>query len=235
MRHLHLAVIMILLSLATPALALDGQIGTHDPSTVVECEGKFYRYATGNLTPMVSDDGWTWKRGAVSPLAEFGGRIPETVRSLSPANRGTQVWAPDVVKIGETYYLYYAVSAWMDYRSVVGLMTSPTLDPQSPKYKWTDCGPIVWSDGKDGMNAIDPGVMYDPSTKSRWMVYGSYHGTIQLVELDPHTGLRKNKNVPTITVASQSEAADLMYHDGWYYLLTNHGSCCQECYHQAAR
>ena len=48
---------------AGPALALDGQIATHDPSTVLFCNGKYFNYGTGNGIPiMVSDDGWTWHR-----------------------------------------------------------------------------------------------------------------------------------------------------------------------------
>ena len=27
--------------------ALDGQIGIHDPSTIVVCDGKYYTYGTG--------------------------------------------------------------------------------------------------------------------------------------------------------------------------------------------
>ena len=32
------------------AFALDGQIGIHDPSTVVLCNGKFYTYGTGGTS-----------------------------------------------------------------------------------------------------------------------------------------------------------------------------------------
>ncbi len=37
----------IVLSLSAPALALDGFVGIHDPSTVVLCGGKYYTYGTG--------------------------------------------------------------------------------------------------------------------------------------------------------------------------------------------
>ena len=53
----------VILLLAAPALALDGQVGIHDPSTVVLCGGKYYTYGTGSGS-LVSDDGWTWRRGA---------------------------------------------------------------------------------------------------------------------------------------------------------------------------
>ena len=75
---------------AAPVFALDGQIGTHDPSTVIQCDGKFYFYATGNMATTISDDGFTWRRGP-SPLAQFDGRIPETVRALSPASKEERV------------------------------------------------------------------------------------------------------------------------------------------------
>ena len=49
--------------LVGPVLALDGEPGMHDPSTVIQSGGKFYVYATGNGLPaFVSDDGWTWRR-----------------------------------------------------------------------------------------------------------------------------------------------------------------------------
>jgi hypothetical protein len=35
------------LTLASPAFALDGQINTHDPSTVIQCDGKYYVFGTG--------------------------------------------------------------------------------------------------------------------------------------------------------------------------------------------
>ena len=40
------------------SLALDGQPGIHDPSTIATCNGKFYTYGTGGGA-LVSDDGWT--------------------------------------------------------------------------------------------------------------------------------------------------------------------------------
>jgi len=60
------ALLGIALALATIAFALDGQIGIHDPSTVVQCNGKFYTYGTGGSS-LVSDDGWTWRRGTALP------------------------------------------------------------------------------------------------------------------------------------------------------------------------
>src|ERR1017187_4701779 len=89
------------LALATIAFALDGQFGIHDPSTVVLCDGKYYTYGTGG-TPLVSDDGWTWRAG-VRPL-------------LTGA-------APDVIHIGDRYYMYIATP------SLASSETPPALAP----------------------------------------------------------------------------------------------------------
>jgi arabinan endo-1,5-alpha-L-arabinosidase len=37
-----------ILSVATTAFALDGQVRIHDPSTVIQCAGKYYTFGTGS-------------------------------------------------------------------------------------------------------------------------------------------------------------------------------------------
>jgi arabinan endo-1,5-alpha-L-arabinosidase len=74
MRQFALAAAAMLLALA-PALGLDGEPGMHDPSTVIEANGKFYVYATGNGLPaFASDDGWTWHRSGSVMQAVPGGK-----------------------------------------------------------------------------------------------------------------------------------------------------------------
>jgi arabinan endo-1,5-alpha-L-arabinosidase len=206
---------------AARALGLAGDIFIHDPSTVVLCDGHYYVFGTGPGIPMLSSsDGFTWQRGG-----RVFDRIPESVRSYVPKNNGRDVWAPDIIHIGDRFFLYYAISSWGQYVSAVGLMTSPTLDPERPDYKWTDRGMVVHSVAGENLNAIDPGVCRGPGG-DLWLSYGSYHGAIQLVQLDPRTGLRIAPNSQVWIIASQSEASDIIYHDGYYYLFVNHGSCC---------
>src|SRR4051812_29167574 len=77
-----------LLSLPGTATAqLAGEPFIHDPSTVTLSDGKYYTFGTGR-GGLVSDDGWTWHRGGERP----GGGV-----------------APDVIKIGDRYYVAYAV------------------------------------------------------------------------------------------------------------------------------
>ena len=82
------APVLLLLLAAAPAFALDGQVGIHDPSTIVRCDGKFYTWGTGGRG-LVSADGWTWERGGTYG----GGGL-----------------APDVIHLGDRYCLYYAVA-----------------------------------------------------------------------------------------------------------------------------
>ena len=201
MKYVLLATGLVLVSIA---LALDGQIGIHDPSTIAICNGKFYTYGTGG-NALVSDDGWTWRRGTQLP------------------RRGL---APDVIHIGDRYYVYVAANIGAQPKAAVNMIWSKSLDPDSPDYKWEEGGVVASSDGVEDCNAIDPGVFLDPTDGRLWLTYGSYFGYIRLVELDPKTGKRKDPNDKPVDLAVNCEASDMMYHDGWYYLLATHGSCC---------
>src|SRR5688572_18959199 len=207
---------------ALPALALDGEIIVHEPSTLIFHGGRYYTYGTGNGLPILtSEDGWTWKRAGTLMSAVPGGKAgPEVL-----ARGGNNTWAPDIIRIGEKFFVYYSAPGTQP-KSAIGLLVGRTLHPSSPDYRWEDGGPVVWSDGVEDSNAIDPGVLLAPDGRL-WMVYGSYFGYIRLVELDPRTGQRRYPDRAPANVAINSEAAILIHRDGWYYLLVTHGSCCQ--------
>ena len=202
MKYTFLTAVLTLTSLA---FALDGQIGIHDPSTIMLCDGKYYTFGTGGAA-LISDDGWTWSRG------------------VAPGRRGM---APDVIHIGERYYMFVAANIGGQTRADINMISSKTLDPDSPDYKWEEGGVVASSDGVEDCNAIDPGVFLDPTDGRLWLVYGSYFGYIRLVELDPMTGKRLNPDDQPLNIAINGEASSMMYHDGWYYLLVTHGSCCR--------
>lgn len=220
-KTLH-ALLAITLLLTASLTALDGDPAIHDPSTVVVESGRYYTFGTGGGIPILaSDDGWTWERiGSVADGVE-GGLPAESVL----ARGGRNTWAPDVIKSGDRYFLYYSAPA-MQPKAAIGLLVGRTLDPDSPDYGWEDGGPVVWSDGLEDLNAIDPGVFRDPADGRLWLVYGSYFGYIKLVELDPGTGQRLHPDREPVNVAINSEASIMIAHDGWYYLLVTHGSCC---------
>lgn len=211
-----------LLLAVSPVLALDGEPGLHDPSTIIQAGGKFYTYGTGNGLPAyVSDDGWTWRRAGPVMQAVPGGKPgPEVL-----AKGGNNTWAPDIIRSGDKYFLYYSAPATQP-KAAIGLLVGTTLDPASPDYKWEDAGPVVWSDGVEDCNAIDPGVFRDPTNGTLWLTYGSYFGYIRLVQLDPATGRRLHPDRKPGDIAINSEASIMIFRDGWYYLLVTHGSCC---------
>ncbi|HEY9137236.1 MAG TPA: arabinan endo-1,5-alpha-L-arabinosidase, partial [Terriglobus sp.] len=204
LQALPLVLFAAVVAAAPIAFALDGLVNIHDPSTVVQCNGKFYVYGTGG-TSLVSDDGWTWRAGT------------------RPTRTGL---APDVIHIGDRYYMYVARNSGVT-KGDVNMIWSKTLDPASPEYKWEEGGVVASSDGVEDSNAIDPGVFLDPTTGRLWLVYGSYFGYIRQVELDPKTGKRLHPGDKPRDLAVNCEASDMIFHDGWYYLLATHGSCCR--------
>jgi arabinan endo-1,5-alpha-L-arabinosidase len=196
---------LALLPVLSSAFALEGQIGIHDPSTITRCDGKFYVWGTGG-NPLVSDDGWTWRQGAV------------------PLRTGL---APDVIHLGDRYYMYVARNVGGQPKAEIDMISNQTLDPGSPAFKWEDGGIVASTNGVEDCNGIDPGLLLDPKTGKLWLTYGSYFGYIRVVELDPKTGKRVDPKSKPVDLAINCEASVMIYHDGWYYLLATHGSCCQ--------
>ena len=207
----HILAASVLLAASVPTLsaqaqALDGEPYIHDPSTVTQCEGKFYAFGTGG-GGLISDDGWTWHSGAVRP----GGGA-----------------APDVIHIGDRYYIAYGSTGGGlngGHSGTIHTMWSKTLDPKSPDFKFNDDSVVASSDGVEDCDAIDPSFLLDPTTGRLWLTYGTYFGYIRLVELDPKTGKRIAGN-QAINIGIDMEATDLIYRDCWYYLLGTHGTCC---------
>ena len=178
----------------------------HDPSTIAECDGKYYTFGTGG-GGLISEDGWSWHSGADRP----GGGA-----------------APDIMKIGDRYLCIYGATGGGlggGHSGRILTMWNKTLDPKSPDFKWTEAVEVCASDGMEDQDAIDPGMLLDPTTGRLWVSYGTYFGTIRLIELDPKTGFRVKGNKEK-DIAIDCEATDLIYRNGWYYLLGTHGTCC---------
>ncbi len=133
--------------------------------------------------------------------------------------------APDVIHVGDYYYLYAASNPGGQPHSRIVMAYTKSLDPESPDYGWQNGGVVNETDGVEFCNGIDPGLLYDTTTKTMWMTFGSYFGYIRVVELDPKTGKRIDNLFTDIAI--NCEASTMIYHDGWYYLLATHGSCCR--------
>jgi arabinan endo-1,5-alpha-L-arabinosidase len=200
----RLALVAAAVSTAPAHGQLAGDVFIHDPSTVIESDGKWYTFGTrgGGLA---SEDGWTWSSGPVRP----GGGV-----------------APDVIRIGDRYYVAYAVGGGGmngGHASEVKVMWTRSLDPASPEFGYHDVGTVASSDGIESNDAIDPAFLL--AEGRLWLSYGTYFGSIRIIELDPATGQRMPGNQP-VDVAIDMEATALLHRDGWYYLLGTHGTCC---------
>lgn len=187
-------------------------------------------------------------------------------------------WAPVVRKVRDGLYrMYYSIvvdnyiktgapnneenfdNSWTE-RAFIGLME--TSDPASNV--WEDKGMVICSSSDKAMdgwtrpslgnwdayfyfNAIDPTYIIDGGR--HWLVYGSWHSGIAEIEIDPETGLPKNKlgnpwgisNWTTGTygqlVARRgtsrwqgSEGPEVVYNPetGYYYMFLAYGSLAVE-------
>jgi arabinan endo-1,5-alpha-L-arabinosidase len=199
-------------------------ITTRDPSSIMKCKEEYWVFYTGRGVPSYrSRDLVKWEHGpAVFKTA------PEWIAKIVPANRNMQYWAPDIIKLGDRYLLYYSVSSFGKMTSAIGLSTNPTLDPDDPAYHWTDQGFVVRTQDGDGYNAIDPSVFLDRDG-SLWLTFGSYWSGIKLLQLDPQTGkpLTPDSKPFSLAYNKSIEASYLCRHDDFYYLFVNWGSCCQ--------
>ncbi len=201
----------------------DGKLWVHDPSRALECDGKFYLYTTGEFIPSrVLSDLIRWEKGP--NVLE---KVPDWMKKLVPKADGKFVWAPDVIKSKDEYWLFYSYSTFGSQTSAIGLLSNSTLDPSKPDYKWEDKGLVLATNGTQKANAIDPAPVFDG--QKLWLSYGSWDkGGIHLVQLDAQTG--KPLGAPFSIASGQPtgpEAPYLTFHDGYFYLFENEGLCCK--------
>jgi arabinan endo-1,5-alpha-L-arabinosidase len=197
---------------------------THDPSTVIKCKDQYWVFSTGRgIRSYHSTNLVDWEPGP--PV--FTNSLP-WVAKAAPSNPGADFWAPDVIRLGDRYLLYFSASKFGANTSAIGLATNPTLDPGDPHYHWTDQGIVVESVSSDNFNTIDPTVFQD-ADKSLWLGFGSYWTGIKLIQLDPGTGKRIAADSPMYSLAwtNEIEASCLYRQSGHYYLFVNWGRCCR--------
>ncbi len=203
----------------------------HDPSMMRD-GAHFYEVDTGgpgvpgSLFLRRSTDLRRWEElGPVAPTLPTW--VPSTL-GLEP----DRLWAPDLSYFRGRYHVYYAASKFATNNSVIGLLTSPSLDPASPGHGWVDEGPVLRSTpGVDDFNAIDPDVVFGADGRL-WLAFGSYGTGIKLRLLDPATGKPSPQDPTTYPLASRPppgaiEGASIVHRAGWYYLFASFDGCCR--------
>jgi arabinan endo-1,5-alpha-L-arabinosidase len=198
LRLLDAAVAWLALSSTLAQAALTGNVRTHDPSRIVKEGNRYYLFATGaNIASKYSDNLVHWTSGPnvfAAPPAWTTSAVPGFTNNF---------WAPDVMKVGDEYRLYYSVSTFGSQVSAIGLATNATLDPASPQYQWVDQGPVIQSQVGSPYNTIDPSV-YEDHAGRMWLTFGSFWNGIDVTELDPLTGKRITPNSFTTRIAHKS-------------------------------
>ncbi|MBN1851070.1 MAG: arabinan endo-1,5-alpha-L-arabinosidase, partial [Pirellulales bacterium] len=155
--------------------------------------------------------------------------VPAWTRQKVPGTDG--IWAPDIVRVNDWYYLYYSCSTFGSQRSVIGLAVNQTLDPADPKYHWEDRGEVIASQRGDSFNAIDPAMFVDRDGKA-YLFWGSFWSGIKMIELDPDHGKPKD-GAEILAVADRLEppnaieAAYVIFRHGHYYLFVSFDACCE--------
>lgn len=141
--------------------------GVHDP-TIIESDGKFYLYSTDTRQPETS--GIPIRKSENLVKWEFKGQAMSGVPS--DAKRWSQavgLWAPEIIKYGDEYRIYYSASTFGSTTSYIGLATAKT--PLGP---FEDKGVIVKTNPElCDHNAIDANVVTDKKGE-QWLVYGSF-------------------------------------------------------------
>src|SRR5258706_2494548 len=203
---------------------LKGDIRVHDPVMIKQGD-TYYIFHTGKgISVKTSKDKITWKRaGSIFSVNE----LPAWHKREIPGQDGS-LWAPDIHYYKGKYYLYYAVSAWMNFNSGIGLATNTTLDSSDPAYHWKDEGLVInYKNGGEGVNVIDPNYFMDKDGKG-WLFYGSYKAGLRCVQVDPLSGKLIN-DPPQLTVITKAlgEGVFIIKGEGNYYIFASRGICCK--------
>lgn len=192
---------------------------THDPAIFQDpISLKYYIYCTGAICQR-STDLIHW---------EMVGKVVDSPPiESSEWVGGTDIWAPDIVKVGDEYRLYCSNSTWGVRQSCIFLAVAD--NPEGP---FIPRGCVLKTTDKMPVNAIDANIITDVKTGEMYMAYGSFWGGCYLLQLDPKTGLAVEKGIGTCIAArpqwtsSAIEGPYLIHNPDtdYYYLFVSYGS-----------
>ena len=199
-----------------------------DPAVLKAPDGFYYVYATQteregrwvNLQVARSRDlkHWQW----------IGDALPSKPRW---ASRTQDFWAPDVVRDGKIYYMYYSAKPDnADERHGLCLAVATATRPEGP---FTDIGhPLQCG---EGFVNIDPMALDDPATGRKLLYWGSGFQPIKVRELAADRVSFAPGSSPKNLVSPSSEKDRfpvlvegpwVVRREGWYYLFYSGDNCC---------
>ena len=192
---------------------------THDPAIYKDpVSENYYIYCTGAICQK-SKDLVSW---------EMVGKVVDVPPTESSDWVGsTDIWAPDIVKVGDEYRLYCSNSTWGVRQSCIFLAVADNAEgpfiPRGCVLKTTDEMPV---------NAIDANIITDVKTGEMYMVYGSFWGGCHILALDKETGLAKEEGIGICLarrpawVSGGIEGPYMIYNPDteYYYLFVSYAS-----------
>lgn len=209
-----------------------GEVEVHDP-TLYRDGDTYIVAATHNSIRTAPSLGGPWTEVGDVPKADW-------TFAISP---GT-LWAPQVVRVGDTFYYFYSQSSFGSQTSAIGLKTTQT--PTVPSSYVDHGGPIIASGAASGSddpfehNAIDPHVQQD-AEGNWWIAWGSHWDGIMIQGLaaDLVTPIGEMTQIasrgserfpvqPGFPVPpNRVEGPAIFHRGGYYYLLTGWDWCCR--------
>ncbi|MFL5349678.1 MAG: family 43 glycosylhydrolase [Hyalangium sp.] len=206
-----------------------------DPTVIrgqQEGDTSWYMYCTSDpLNDQDKDSSGKYKQHFIpmlksSDLAEWTYVGDAFTAPPGYAKPDTDLWAPEVVYFGGKYYLYYTVVDTIEGGSAIGVATS-----DGPVGPWTQASkPAVEPHeapccGGSRRQVFDPEVLITDSG-DKYIYYGSYFGGISVRTLSEDGLTSDPYSQVEVTVANRYEAANIIKHGDYYYLLASSTNCC---------
>ena len=196
-----------------------------DPCVVRDEKGEFWSFSTCRRV-LHSVDGCEWEKWSDSIIKKpsWG-----DAHFSAAGKAGAELWAPDVVKIGDKWIYYYSISDF-GYAAGIGYATADEVGGP-----YTDHGRLFWSEEtgeKESVgviSSIDQQVIFGDDGHI-YMVLGSFSKIWMIQLTDDGMGLyngweyqRQNK----VLIASNRFEGSWIFKRGeyWYY-MGSAGTCC---------
>jgi beta-xylosidase len=193
-----------------------------DPSVVRGDNGYLYSVSTDRRF-LRSEDGCNWEviSDSIIDLPSWGKEVTNSYN----------LWAPDLIKIGDQWIYYYSLSGW---GAPVGIGYATADDIEGP---YVDQGKLFTGDEMGILNCIDPQPFVDVDG-SVYMTVGSFQG-LWLIELTEDgcalkDGLQYQKDNKVLIAGkvggwdgSTYEGGYIMRKDDYYYYFGSAGTCCE--------
>jgi len=205
-----------------------------DPA-IIRHEDKFYVYGTQDYGQWTENDFGV----RFTPILEstdmvnwtYAGQVFTASRRPLWGTFNAGLWAPDVVKIGEKFNLYYSLSTWGDPDPGIGVASA-----DHPLGPWTDHGKVLRSLEIGVNNSIDPAVFVEDGRV--YMIWGSFRGLYGVELTADGLSLKDGVNAKDTKIrvagfdtstswnGTTYEAPFIVKRHGYFYMFVSSGSCC---------